>query len=713
MKTKYQLLIVSLLLFVNLSFAGASGKTGCSSLMKIKKIIDIAPAWSGHSAAFALVTKKNKQFVAFYDPNRQLILAERSLNSTNWNFVKLDEFVALDAHNYIAMVIDRDGYLHLSANMHVNPLKYWRTTKPYDISTFKKLDFMTGKEETKCTYPKFFNDKAGNLLFKYRSGHSGAGNEIINIYDEKTKTWKRKIDDKKVTKNLLEQKIKPMPIGNSTEKSKRKKEVALLDGKGLMNAYQFGPVKGPDGYYHLGWVWRDQYGCQYNHDVQYAKSKDLVHWQNSSGGKINLPITIENAETVDPIPIFGGLLNSLKVSFDSKRRCVMTYFKFDQNGNTQVYAARRENSGWKIYQITAWTNRWDFNGGGSIPNMIVNSGISYKPGLGLYYNFRNKYIFGDLRRYVYFLDEKTLTPISAPVPVYPNAVSVLKSKVKGMQVNLSGHSPYYLRWEALGGQRDIVKDLDWVPKNQMLQLVEIGWNKSIEKKPYIALEDRNASFKNYFSEFDFSKNKFNDVKTAVDKKQYLTAVKLLRKHLAKNVKDFRTINEKNILIDADNYFNHKFHFNGLKRTLLYDIQTWYPFEKNVLQNWDVTRALTLACRPVKFDELEKISPLADWYNQLNCLPHLDAFGKAYAVSKKKKYARIFIHDLENWGYDNPVPESKVTLPGPWHPSLAEKRLNGPLSKYVPLFACSKYVTDEEFFFLINAIFEHKNYLRKL
>ena len=704
---KYFYLFLSVIILTCVSYS--KNMKDSNSLFRVKKIIDIAPAWSGHSAAFALVTDKNKQFVAFYDPNRQLTLATRNLNSTNWTFVKLDEFVALDAHNYIAMTIDRDGYLHLSANMHVDPLKYWRTAKPYDLSSFKKLDYMTGKEETHCTYPRFFHDENGNLLFKYRSGHSGAGNEIINIYDEKTKTWKRKIKDNKSAQNLSNQKQKILPVGNSPDK----KDVPLLDGKGLMNAYQAGPSKGPDGYFHLAWVWRDHYGCESNHDLQYAKSKDLIHWENSSGKKINLPLTINNAEMVDSIQIYGGMLNNVKLSFDSKGRVVLTYFKFDQNGNTQVYAARRERKNWKIYQVTDWTNRWDFNGGGSIPNMIVNTGVNYKRGIGLYYQFRNKYIFGNLRRYVYFLDENNLEPNTAPVPVYPDIISVVRSKVKGMQINLAGHWPYFLRWEALGGQRDIVKKLDWVPKNQMLQLIEIDWNKSIDKKPYVPLEQRNASYKEFFEKLQRSNNKVDEkIKVAVNNKNYKVAVKLLRQNQAKIPFDFRTVNEKEFLNIADNYLNHKFNFNNIKRTLLFDIQVWYPFKKELLENWDITRALTLKCRPVKFDELNKISPLAKWYNELNCLPHIEAFAKAYAITKNKKYVRKLIHDVEDWMYDNPVPKTKQEIPGPWYPALVQKRLKNSLSNFVPLLAKSKYISDDEFFFFINTVQKHKDYLKK-
>ena len=49
-------------------------------------------------------------------------------------------------------------------------------------------------------------------------------------------------------------------------------DVPLTDGQGLMNAYQSQPTLGPDGWYHLYWVWRDTPDCSTNHDLSYMKS---------------------------------------------------------------------------------------------------------------------------------------------------------------------------------------------------------------------------------------------------------------------------------------------------------------------------------------------------------------------------------------------------------------------------------------------------------
>jgi C-terminal processing protease CtpA/Prc len=41
------------------------------------------------------------------------------------------------------MAIDRDHCIHISGNMHNDSMTYFKTEKPYDISTFEKGEFMT------------------------------------------------------------------------------------------------------------------------------------------------------------------------------------------------------------------------------------------------------------------------------------------------------------------------------------------------------------------------------------------------------------------------------------------------------------------------------------------------------------------------------------------------------------------------------------------
>jgi len=187
--------------------------------------------------------------------------ASSQLDSTNWHFTRLPQTLGWDSHNYVTMAIDAADQLHLSGNMHVHPLVYFRTRRPLDIVSFEVIPSMIGDREKRCTYPKFLRGPANELIFTYRDGSSGNGDQIFNVHDDRARTWKRLLD-------------KP-----------------LTSGEGLMNAYFVGPVRGPDGFFHLCWVWRDTGDCASNHDLSYARSRDLVHWEKSNGQPLKLPVT--------------------------------------------------------------------------------------------------------------------------------------------------------------------------------------------------------------------------------------------------------------------------------------------------------------------------------------------------------------------------------------------------------------------------------------
>lgn len=314
---------------------------------KTKKEIVVAPALSDFPVAFSLLTHGDKQFVAFYAPDHQMIVASRNINDDKWRYCPLPSKIGWDGHNSIAMKIDSDNQIHLSGNMHVDSLMYFRTTRPLDITSFKKINRMVGINEAKVTYPAFMDGPNNTFIYHYRDGGSGNGNEIFNIYDVKTQTWSRLLD-------------RP-----------------LTDGKGLRNAYMSGPSLGPDNYYHLVWVWRDSYLCETNNHLSYARSRNLKDWESAAGERVELPITIEQKELwVDPIPIKAGLINGgVKVGFDNKKRLLITYHKFDKNGNNQAYIARFNHGKWEMKQISNWNYRWYFSGGGGIAFEIVINGV--------------------------------------------------------------------------------------------------------------------------------------------------------------------------------------------------------------------------------------------------------------------------------------------------------------------------------------------------
>jgi hypothetical protein len=390
----------------------------------------VAPVWSAHPVGFCLLTRAPFQFVAFYDANRQMTVAQRRLDETRWTFTKLPSITGWDSHNSLVLALDRNDCLHLSGNMHCVPLVYFRSEKPLDASTLRRVAHMAGDREERVTYPVFLHDKAGRLVFRHRDGGSGNGDDLYNVYDEATRSWSRLYD-------------RP-----------------LLSGRGLMNAYATVPERGPDGRFHMIWVWRDTPDCASNHDLGYACSDDLSRWTDSSGRQMTLPITRETGEVVDPVPAGGGLLNANRnLGFDSRGRPMVSYHKYDASGNLQVFVARREASGWNIRQVSDWAGyRWAFSGGGTIL-MEVRVGTVKTIGENrLSLDYRYPQGAG-----AWVLDEDTLRPIPGAKPPpsgnthLPASLARVESGFPGMakQTRPDVLAPnYMLVWETLPANRD-------------------------------------------------------------------------------------------------------------------------------------------------------------------------------------------------------------------------------------------------------------------
>ena len=417
--------------------------------LTVRQVIDIAPVWSGHPVGFALLTHGKRQFVAFYDAQRQMTVGSRDLDSDHWKFARLPSKVGWDSHNGVTMAVDGDGTIHLSGNMHCVPLIYFRTKRPYDVTSFERIPSMVGRNEKRCTYPRFLRGTAGELIYVYRDGGSGNGSRYFNVYQPESKTWRRLFD-------------RP-----------------LFSGQGKMNAYYVGPVRDKQGTFHVCWVWRDTPDCATNHDLCYVRTKDLVHWETSAGEPHTLPITIETAEVVDPVRPGQGMINgNTKLGFDSQGRVVIGYHKFDAAGKTQIYNARREAAGWKIYQTSDWDYRWEFQGGGSIRFQVRLGPVTVEPDGSLSQSYSNaKHGSGNWR-----LNEATLKPVGkAPRrDALPKEISSLESTRPGMGVRTSadlggGDQPgvrYILRWETLPSNRDRPHPGD-PPSPSMLRLYRL------------------------------------------------------------------------------------------------------------------------------------------------------------------------------------------------------------------------------------------------
>jgi len=472
MKKAVTTLMTVLAIFLSAAYAednAAKGKNividerGRQAVVAKEMIID--KVWSGHPVGFSLLTEGTNQYAAYYNADRQMVVASRRLDQDEWvKFMPQTDYklppkgespasatLGWDSHNYLKMAIDKNGFIHLSGNMHVNNLTYFRSTKPYDITTIVQIKSMTGELEDKCTYPMFMKTAAGELIFGYRHGSSGSGNQIYNIYNADTQTWSRLLD-------------KP-----------------LTDGKGLRNAYIQGPELGPDGWYHISWVWRETYDCSTNHDLSYAKSKDLLNWFTVDDKPLELPITFETPGViVDPIPEKGGIINgSGKIGFDNGKRVVLAYHKFDEKGNTQAYCARAVNGRWQKKQLTDWDYRWYFDGGGSILTDITIGAVKPRTDEYVELDYRHKkYGSG-----TWLLDNKLniCGTVHKPQQV-PSSINKLQSTFPGMTIKRtfdeSGTGDkavtYLLSWETLPQNRDLAREGE-LPAPSELKFYEIRY----------------------------------------------------------------------------------------------------------------------------------------------------------------------------------------------------------------------------------------------
>lgn len=345
-------------LTIGLSVVGCSNSFAAPTDGSAERCAAFAPeltidhVWGGVRDKFDSVEDKDFIYIGYYDAQRWLSVMQ--INKCNGEKRKIrvpTRFGGWDAHNYIELALDDSHRLHVSGNMHASPLIYARMNSPDNLAGLDVLRAMVGSDEVQVTYPNFFRFPDGALGFSYRSGHSGDGAELINRF--KGDDWVRWTS-------------KPV--------------FAPDPGENTVNAYPTDFIIGPDGYFHVAWVWRKNPDVETNFNVNYAKSRDLHVWKNSAGQLIRLPITPSSAEVVDSVSPGHGLFNNIRLGFDEMGRPVISYLKFDSTGATQLFHARREAAGWKSTPATDWKYRWDPRGRGTIPSEINFSGVKVQDG---------------------------------------------------------------------------------------------------------------------------------------------------------------------------------------------------------------------------------------------------------------------------------------------------------------------------------------------
>lgn len=402
-------------------------------------------------------TSGDTQWVAYYNPNHQMTVAQRQLPQGPWRYCVLDEQVKWDSHNAITMIRDSKGVLHISGNMHASALVFFETDESGDVSTLHRVKSLTGADEVHVTYPRFIRLKDGRILFHYRTGRSGDGNEIYNVLGDDGR-WSRYLDQ-------------PLTLGR--------------DAAGTtMNAYMLDPVTDASGNYHVIWVWRNTGDCSSNHDLSHAWSPDLKNWYSQSGKAVQLPISVDNKDLiVDDAPVKGGMLNGgQKIGFDAQDRPMIAYYKYSEDGNSNFYLARWEDGAWKKVQITDSGWRWDFNGGGTIITQMNVGTPVQEPGGEItvvctrFYPERGAKVSRE-----YWLDGTTLEvlreeSVRSAAARWPSWVGKLQTvtdaSISVRRTEDAGDGGYILRWESMDSNRDTMRTVPPLCDSSRLMVVK-------------------------------------------------------------------------------------------------------------------------------------------------------------------------------------------------------------------------------------------------
>lgn len=294
---------------------------------ELLRVSEIGTGWARtkvNSVIFrrnAVCSHGDRQVAAYYDESGQVILAERRHGESRWRLEPTGlQGRVRDAHNVISLALDGTGLLHLAWDHHGHPLKYCRSVDS-DGLKLRPMEGMTGRNEDRVTYPEFYRDPNGDLLFFYRDGGSGNGNLVLNRYRVQTGRWERLQD-------------------------------SLIDGEGQRNAY-WQVCVGAGGVVHLSWVWRETADVVTNHDVAYARSDDGgLTWKKSTGEPYELPIRESTAEYAARIPMNSELANQTSMAEDHLGRpWIATFWRSEPGAVPQYRLVMHDGQRWMTQQV--------------------------------------------------------------------------------------------------------------------------------------------------------------------------------------------------------------------------------------------------------------------------------------------------------------------------------------------------------------------------
>lgn len=292
-----------------------------------------------------ILTYQGYQYSAFWNAQARVVLVRRPSGDGPWEYTELSPTytgTSGDFHSTISLgVSPRDGRLHVAFDHHFSPLRYLSSvpamvsapgTLPWTGDSFGPVTSMLGTELVdQVTYPRFLTAPDGRMLFSYRYGAAGSGDEVLWEYDGDTATWTR--------------------IGTY-----------IAGIAQSVNPYLHS-IEFEGGRLHAVWCWRTTPNPATNQDLLYAFSDDFGRtWFNNLGEQVGTaeaaPIALGSDVRVWAIGQNRGLINQEHMIVDHAGRVhvLLSHMPDDQPDDADFDSARSKSQFFHYWRDTngAW-----------------------------------------------------------------------------------------------------------------------------------------------------------------------------------------------------------------------------------------------------------------------------------------------------------------------------------------------------------------------
>jgi hypothetical protein len=295
-----------------------------------------------------ILTFEGYQYSAFWNAEARVVLARRPSGDGPWSKIEMAPGytgTSGDAHNTISLgVSPRDGRLHIVFDHHSSELHYVSSraglmtlplSVPWETASFGPVTNSLGKQFVdQLTYPRFITAPDGRMLFSYRFGAAGSGDEVLWDYDGITATWTR--------------------IGTY---------IAGIAAN--INPYLHG-LEFEGTRLHAAWCWRTTPNAATNQDLLYAFSDDFGRtWYNNTFKQVGTaeaaPIALGSDVRVWAIDQNRGLINQEHMIVDHAGRVhvLLSHLPDNQPDDPNFERARTKSEFFHYWRDTngAWTRQ--------------------------------------------------------------------------------------------------------------------------------------------------------------------------------------------------------------------------------------------------------------------------------------------------------------------------------------------------------------------